>query len=633
MELPSIVFLGPRNSGKSSILRVVLAREPAYETIFIAPTKRNPRCYRVQTASLFPFSAWDFPGEYLWLQQKNKKTGNDLISLGGGIEALVFNDAVDDDTTRIAAPIQVPSTSSSSSSSSSLLMNRNNANNVAFAERTSVTRSPGSPSSRPASASSSSINLSSLGATEIASSSSQQQQQQQHSSLNQGELAAAFSQLEAANLLQRCYLTEEQSLVSCKAIVLVVDANEVLHSQEVMDHLRTTCALLQAIARSRSAQLGLRVSDVELPSLEVFVNKCDGDAFVRSEARAELLRATTILFSAEIADAGFTMKGGWSPQTQTSPNSSSTSSSSSSAAGAASTIASSSSPSSILPLSSTLVSSMGGTDTDNSTGGDRNSLKRGKNVLTSSSSSSSLIPLPPITVNFHLTSIYDKSILESFSRVAQKVSPGPVLLPHIESLCNALLASSGLEKVMLVDVHTKLFFSTDSNPLQGDLYSLCCDILDVATDVARVYDPVCGAYAAMAEVEASGSQPPPAKAVIEAAELARRFASDAGRCSSSFVRLSNRTAVYVKEVAPYLAALCIAVMPSEAGNDLTSSLNHTNTNNNNSNNNENSNQINVHRGNEPLPRSSLSLPFQALIDANIKTFGKALLELMSEVKQ
>jgi hypothetical protein len=29
----------------------------------------------------------------------------------------------------------------------------------------------------------------------------------------------------------------------------------------------------------------------------------------------------------------------------------------------------------------------------------------------------------------------------------------------------------------------------------------------------------------------------------------------------------------------------------------------------------------------------LSLPFQALIDANIKTFGKALLELMSEVKQ
>jgi len=173
---------------------------------------------------------------------------------------------------------------------------------------------------------------------------------------------------------------------------------------------------------------------------------------------------------------------------------------------------------------------------------------------------------------------------------------------------------------MLVDVHTKLFFSTDSNPLQGDLYSLCCDILDVATDVARVYDPVCGAYAAMSEFEAGGSHPP-AKAVLDAAETARRYASDAGRCSSSFVRLSNRTAVYVKEVAPYLAALCIAVMPSEGSGDASSQ------------NYNNHPQAGIHRVDEPLPRSSLSLPFQALIDANINTFAKALRELLSEVRK
>ena len=488
--------------------------------------------------------------------------------------------------------------SAASSSTITVASNEKAATSSTIATTTSNTTSsirlPGSPISRPTSASSSSININSL--VSDSSSSSSSSQQQQHP---MNELKAAFDQLESANILQRCILTEEQALFKCKAIVLVIDATELVQNQETIEHVRIICNVLKSLAKKKAIQEGFRISDVELPSLEIFINKCDGDALNDAEARAELLRALTSLISAEVNDAGFIVRGGWS--TSILQNSSSSSS--------FNTSTSSSFPPNYLSSASITK----GGDGNN----DRTNLKR----TSSSSSSSSLNSLPPLSVNFHLTSIYDKSILESFSRVAQKVSPGPLLLPHIEALCNGLLASSGLEKVMLVDTHTKLFFSTDSNPLQGDLYSLCCDILDVATDVAGVYDPVCGAYAAVTESESGGIQP--SQTVLDSAELARRIAPDAGRCSSSFVRLSNRTAVYVKEVAPYLATICIAVMPSESTD--VSSLNTINHHHNHS------DSESVPKISEPLPRSSLSLPFQALIDANINTFSKALKELLREV--
>ncbi|PAA60391.1 hypothetical protein BOX15_Mlig000622g1, partial [Macrostomum lignano] len=57
-----------------------------------------------------------------------------------------------------------------------------------------------------------------------------------------------------------------------------------------------------------------------------------------------------------------------------------------------------------------------------------------------------------INIHYHLTTIYDHSIFEAFSKVVQK------LIPHMgafESLLNIFCNNSGLEKAFLFDVATK----------------------------------------------------------------------------------------------------------------------------------------------------------------------------------
>jgi hypothetical protein len=200
------------------------------------------------------------------------------------------------------------------------------------------------------------------------------------------------------------------------------------------------------------------------------------------------------------------------------------------------------------------------------------------------------------------------------SRVAQKAAVGPVLLPHVESLCNSLLAASGLERVFLVDTRTRLFLATDSGPLQDDTYELCAAALDVACEVVHVYDPGAGLQAAL-QHHAEGGETPRAEVVARAARAAAR-AADAGRCSASLVRLTGRTAVYAREVAPFLAALCVIDMPGDAedGGD-----------------NEGAAGGGHGGGEDRLPRSALSLPFHALVDANVQVFARALGALRAAV--
>ena len=66
-----------------------------------------------------------------------------------------------------------------------------------------------------------------------------------------------------------------------------------------------------------------------------------------------------------------------------------------------------------------------------------------------------------ILINFHLTSIYDHSIFEAFSKVIQKLIPQFV---HLERLLNYLLSTSNIEQAFLFDVQTKISIATDSSP-------------------------------------------------------------------------------------------------------------------------------------------------------------------------
>uniref|UniRef100_A0A7S2LDY7 Ras-related GTP-binding protein n=1 Tax=Skeletonema marinoi TaxID=267567 RepID=A0A7S2LDY7_9STRA len=89
-----------------------------------------------------------------------------------------------------------------------------------------------------------------------------------------------------------------------------------------------------------------------------------------------------------------------------------------------------------------------------------------------------------IPISYHLTSIYDHSVFEAFSRVVQRLIPE---LPTLEHLLNVLVSTCSMEKAYLFDVASKLYISTDSSPVDMQSVELCSDMIDVVLDVSGIY--------------------------------------------------------------------------------------------------------------------------------------------------
>eukprot|EP00761_Pharyngomonas_kirbyi_P013274 gb/GECH01013301.1/.p1 GENE.gb/GECH01013301.1/~~gb/GECH01013301.1/.p1 ORF type:complete len:367 (+),score=90.33 gb/GECH01013301.1/:1-1101(+) len=130
-----------------------------------------------------------------------------------------------------------------------------------------------------------------------------------------------------------------------------------------------------------------------------------------------------------------------------------------------------------------------------------------------------------INVSFHLTSIYDHSIFEAFSKVIQKLIPQ---MDTLENLLDLLIASSRIEKAFLFDVVSKIYIASDSTPVDNTTYELCSDMIDVVIDVSSIYG---------LKDESQG------------------FAYDSE--SSSVIRLNNKMVLYLREVNQYLALVCL----------------------------------------------------------------------------
>ncbi|KAK7575918.1 hypothetical protein V9T40_012204 [Parthenolecanium corni] len=130
-----------------------------------------------------------------------------------------------------------------------------------------------------------------------------------------------------------------------------------------------------------------------------------------------------------------------------------------------------------------------------------------------------------LQLNFHLTSIYDHSIFEAFSKVVQRLM---IYLPFIENLLNLLITNSAIEKAFLFDVVSKMYIATDSTPVDMQSYELCCDMIDVVIDISWIYgvkdDNASSAY---------------------------------DDYSSSVIKLNNGTVLFLREVGHYLAVVCI----------------------------------------------------------------------------
>mmetsp|Transcript_4115 Transcript_4115/g.8891 ORF Transcript_4115/g.8891 Transcript_4115/m.8891 type:complete len:442 (+) Transcript_4115:76-1401(+) len=195
-----------------------------------------------------------------------------------------------------------------------------------------------------------------------------------------------------------------------------------------------------------------------------------------------------------------------------------------------------------------------------------------------------------ITLSFYLTSIYDHSIFEAFSKVVHKLIPQ---LPAMENLLNILIASCEIEKAFLFDVVSKLYIATDHNPVDISSYELCSDMIDVVIDTSCIYGMDSGAplTASGAALEAPLDDED-SEAKFEAADggfdgndgldNGEDFDADGqviddevdhnnedqvhgqkredlafDRQSASLIRLNNNMILYLRQVASYLALVCI----------------------------------------------------------------------------
>ncbi|KAH8909969.1 hypothetical protein BR93DRAFT_443047 [Coniochaeta sp. PMI_546] len=88
------------------------------------------------------------------------------------------------------------------------------------------------------------------------------------------------------------------------------------------------------------------------------------------------------------------------------------------------------------------------------------------------------------SISFHLTSIYNHSIFEAFSKVIQKLIPR---LGQLEAMLTSLCRTCRFDKAYLFDVNTKIYIATDSSPEDVASYEICSDYVDVIIDFTEVY--------------------------------------------------------------------------------------------------------------------------------------------------
>lgn len=129
-----------------------------------------------------------------------------------------------------------------------------------------------------------------------------------------------------------------------------------------------------------------------------------------------------------------------------------------------------------------------------------------------------------IHLSFYLTSIYDHSIFEAFSKVIQKLIPQ---LPTLENLLDILISNCRMEKAFLIDVVSKIYVATDSSPVDMQTYELCNHMIDVVVDVSCIYD----------------SKEDDALAYDQETQ--------------SIIKLNNQMVLYLREVNKYLALVCL----------------------------------------------------------------------------
>lgn len=92
--------------------------------------------------------------------------------------------------------------------------------------------------------------------------------------------------------------------------------------------------------------------------------------------------------------------------------------------------------------------------------------------------------LEGVQVSFYLTSIFDHSIYEAFSRIVQKLIPE---LSSLENMLDNVVSHLNIDKVFLFDVNLKIYVATDSLPVDIQTYEVCAEFIDMTIDLDDLY--------------------------------------------------------------------------------------------------------------------------------------------------
>ncbi|TFK98592.1 Gtr1/RagA G protein conserved region-domain-containing protein [Pterulicium gracile] len=94
-----------------------------------------------------------------------------------------------------------------------------------------------------------------------------------------------------------------------------------------------------------------------------------------------------------------------------------------------------------------------------------------------------------LPLNFHLTSIYDSSLHEAFSRVIHKLVDS---LAYLEHLLNVFIANIQCPKAYLYDVKSCLYIATDASPVDAATHSLSCEFIKLLNTLGPLYTSTSG---------------------------------------------------------------------------------------------------------------------------------------------
>ncbi|KAI0649461.1 Gtr1/RagA G protein conserved region-domain-containing protein [Trametes meyenii] len=107
-----------------------------------------------------------------------------------------------------------------------------------------------------------------------------------------------------------------------------------------------------------------------------------------------------------------------------------------------------------------------------------------------------------IPINFQLTSIYDHSLHDAFSRVLHKLIDS---LPYLEDLLNVFCSNSQATKAFLFDTESRLYVATDASPVDPPTHNLCSDYLQTLNAFGPLYKSI---SASPFRMQASTPEPP-----------------------------------------------------------------------------------------------------------------------------